>query len=548
MKRLGQPLSIKKNLLLSFLILFCAPLLCFCLIWYAKSAQTIEKNVIYYNEQLIDRVSTQLDEYFTSIKADSQALPGHPLVQQFIKADPQNTYEMYTLKVRISNELVPNLRKDMYGFNLISAKGAYYGEMRATPGMESDATFKILGISEWNGVPVITVSRKIYDNVTYQPAGTIVMSLSLQQMLKIADIKPYGENGSIVIANEENQIIYHTDRKLWGEPLSESWYTNMNSANGQFTVDSDEGEKNVFYQVSPVTGFTIISDISRSEMLGGLFQLQLITLLIGSLILTLAFLLFYRMFREIKKLLVEIHTTRMREKELELRNREALVSAMQSQINPHFLYNTLEIINSYAIMSNIMPISKMTVNLSNMFRYSISNPDQVISLRMELAYIQHFIEIQEERFDDLVYEMNVAEEMLDKVYLFRLIIQPLVENAFQHAYEQHGLPPGRITITGSAHPDYYSIYIRDEGRGMPEETMHQYNQAFANISSDRMLRVGFNPFPSIGLWNVHTRLRLAFGHPYGLEISRSGEQGSVIQVKLPYLKGVVNDVYRADCG
>ncbi|MCJ8011994.1 histidine kinase [Paenibacillus sp. KQZ6P-2] len=548
MKRLGQPLSIKKKLLLSFLILFCAPLLCFCLIWYAKSAQTIEKNVIYYNEQIIERVSTQLDEYFTSIKADSQSLPGHPLVQQFIKADPKNTYEMYILKGRISKELVPNLRKDIYSFNLISNKGAYYGELKAVPGVESDTNFKIHGISEWNGVPVITVSRKVFDNETYQPAGTIVMSLSLQQMLKIADMKPYGENGSILIVNEAGQIIYHTDRKQWGKPLPESWSRKMDSANGHFTVKSDEGAKNVLYHVSPVTGFKIISETSRSEMLGGLFQLQLLTLLIGSLILILAFLLFYRMFREIKKLLEEVHTTKMREKELELRNREALVSAMQSQINPHFLYNTLEIINSYAIMSNIMPISKMTVNLSNMFRYSISNPDQVVSLRMELTYIQHFIEIQEERFDDLVFEMDIEEEMLDKVYLFRLIIQPLVENVFKHAYEEHGLPPGRIMITGSAQTDYYSIYIRDEGRGMPEDTMNQYNQAFTKISSDRMLRVGYTPFPSIGLWNVHTRLRLAFGHPYGLEISRSGEQGTEIQLKLPYLRGVVNDVHRTDCG
>lgn len=548
MKRLIQPLSIRKNLLMYFLILFCLPFLFFCLIWYAKSAQTIEETGIYYNDQLIGRVSSQLDEYFSTVKADSLALPGHPLVQQLIKADPNHYYENYILKSRISRELLPNLRKDVYRLSIISANGAYYGDPIPGGMPEYSENFKILGVSEINGVPVISVYRKIFDNVSYRPTGAIVMSLSLQKILRIADIKPYGENGSIVIANESGQILYHTDRDMWGKRIPDEWMQIMTTGQGRFEEEGENGRNHMVYQVSPVTRFKIISETSTSEMLGGLVHLQLMTLLIGAFILILAFLLFYRMFREVRKLLLEIHTTRMREKELELKNKEALMSAMQSQINPHFLYNTLEIINSYAVMSNIKPISKMTINLSNMFRYSISDPDQVILLRKELEYIRHYIDIQKERFEDLHFELNIDEEMMDQVYLFRLILQPLVENAFQHAYEKQGISPGKITVSGCAEEEYYSVSVRDEGGGMPEQVMREYNEAFAAVSSEGMLRSGFRPFSSIGLWNVHSRLRLAFGPPYGLTIVSSGKEGSEVQVKLPYLKGVLEDAYRAYSG
>ncbi|WJH35857.1 histidine kinase [Paenibacillus sp. CC-CFT747] len=508
----------------------------------------MENSGIYYNEQLIRKVNAQLDEYFSGVRADSLALPGHPLIQEFIKADPLNPYEMYQLKVRLSNELVPNLRKDMYGFTVISSKGGYFGDFAALEMPLYEDNFKILGIGEKNGVPVILVYRKIIDNVTYAPAGALLMKMSLNQMLKIADIRPYGKNGNIVIANEEGMILYHTERDKWGTRLPEAWMDKMSKANGQFTLNDPEGRKMMVYGVSEQTSFRIVSEMSKSEQLAGLLHLQLLTLFIGAVILVLAFAVFYRMFREIRRLVSEIHATRMHEKELELRNREAVVVALQSRINPHFLYNTLEIINSYALLFNIKPISQMALHLSNIFRYSVSDPDQVVSLRKELDHTLSYIQIQKERFEDLEFVMEVDESMLDSVYLLRLTVQPLLENAFHHAYERHGLTPGRITIRGRAEQGVFSLSVCDEGRGMPPALLAQYNEAFRSWKEGDMGRPDKQPFRGIGLWNVHTRLRLAFGDPYGLSIARSGETGSDIRMMLPYLKGVVNHVQSADCG
>ncbi|MFK7694479.1 sensor histidine kinase [Paenibacillus sp. HJGM_3] len=544
MRKLLQPLSIKKNLIVFFLVLFILPFLALCLIWYAKSAEMMEESGIYYNEQLVQRVNMQLDEYFTGISADTRSLPGHPLIQEFIKADPNNSYEMFRLKGRFPIELVSNLRKDIAGFTILTAKGAAYGSPIQLPkdiepfgSFQWTDNFKIAGMAEKDGVPVLIIYRIVMDNVSYEPAGSIIMALSFDQFVRIADIKPYGKHGSFAIADEQGQILYHTDRQKWGQFLPQ--FEQMNQESGRLEMKEPEGKKLLVYQVSKQTKFKIVSEISKYELLGGLIRLQLLTLLVGAVILGLAFLVFSRMFWEIKRLLGEIHMNRLREKELELKHRDSLMSALQSRINPHFLYNALEIINAYAIVAQVRPISRMTQHLSNLFRYSVSNPDQVVSLREELDHIRNYMMIQEQRYDNLQFVVNVDSDMLDKVYVYRLIVQPLVENAFQHAYEQHEITPSTIKITGVAEADAFALYIEDEGGGMPPELARKYNEAFETISENKMLQSGFSPFQRIGLWNVHARLRLGFGVPYGIHIIRSGEDGSIIRILLPYMTGVI---------
>jgi two-component system sensor histidine kinase YesM len=503
----------------------------------------IEESGIYYNEQMVQRVNMQLDEYFAGIRTDTRSLPGHPLIQEFIKADP-NPYEMFRLKGRFPIELESNLRKDMSGFRILTAKGAEYGSPIKLPetmepfrSFQWTDNFKIAGMTEKDGVPVLVIYRNVIDNVSYENAGTIIMAFSIDQLVKIADIKPNGKSGSFVIADEHGKILYHTDRNKWGGLLPQ--FEQMNQEGGRLELKGPKGKQLMVYQISKLTNFRIVSETSRYELLGGLMRLQLLTLLVGAVILGLAFIVFSRMFWEIKRLLNENHMTRLREKELELKHRDSLLSALQSRINPHFLYNTLEIINAYAIIAQVRPISRMTLHLSNLFRYSVSNPGQVVSLREELNHIMNYMQIQEQRYENLQFEMNVDSEMLDKVYLFRLIVQPLVENAFQHAYEQHGITPSKIKITGVAEANVFSLYIEDEGKGMPPELAQKYNDAFETIKESKMLQSGFSPFQRIGLWNVHTRLCLAFGDPYGIRIARTSEDGSIFRIILPYMTDVI---------
>lgn len=541
-----KPLSVKQKLTLYFIVFFCLPFLLIGFIWNFESARTIEQSAIYFNEQLVQRLNNQLDDYFREIKEDTQNLPGHPLIQQFIKLDPNNSYEMYQIKKRISDELYPDInykRKDIVSFHMYSVKGGVFGESarynldKKIVDHLQESSFIINGIvsTNWSVVPAfVTVSRLIYDNVTYQPAGVIVFVLKMDPLLSIADVETFGKEGYITIVDAENRYMYHPDKAKWGETISEERLAKLTSPRGQFVEHSSNGKKNIVYNVSRFTKLTIISEVSLKHLIGNLADLRTITLLIAAVILVLAFINFNKMLLEVKRLVEVIHISRLKEKESELKHRDATLQALQSQINPHFLYNTLEVINSLAVIAKNRSISSMTVRLANLLRYRVGNPRQIIHLREEIDHVSNYIKIQQERYEKLEFSLEIDEEMLDRVALFRLTIQPIVENSFLHGYENHGLPSTGIYITGKAHEDYYSLIVADKGRGMSPEWMAKYNEAFESVSEQQMLDGRVKLFTNIGLWNVHSRLRLSFGAPFGLTIVRSDETGTEIEIKLPY--------------
>jgi two-component system sensor histidine kinase YesM len=112
---------------------------------------------------------------------------------------------------------------------------------------------------------------------------------------------------------------------------------------------------------------------------------------------------FNHMVNEIRRLIEVVHASKLKEKELQLKQQSAMMQAMQSQINPHFLYNTLEAINSHAIVEGVMPISKMATALADLFRYSVQSSSETVSLKEELDHVKTYMDIQKERFPYLTY-------------------------------------------------------------------------------------------------------------------------------------------------
>lgn len=240
---------------------------------------------------------------------------------------------------------------------------------------------------------------------------------------------------------------------------------------------------------------------------------------------------FYTMTNELSSLIEEIHQSKIVEKELELKNRESELQAMQSQINPHFLYNTLEIINSHAIIEKQMTISRMTTSLADLFRYNVSHTKTVVSLYVEIQQIESYLQIQKERFEDLSVTFQIDQEEIKQVLTARLTIQPIIENAFVHGYENHELTPTFIGVYGEKETHYYTLSIADHGHGMSAETKDAFNHAFKynqDLPSDNKTT------KRIGLINVHRRIFGNFGEPFGLYIKQSDKNGTIVQIKLPY--------------
>ncbi len=146
---------------------------------------------------------------------------------------------------------------------------------------------------------------------------------------------------------------------------------------------------------------------------------------------------FNKMVQEMERLVKVVHKSELKEKEMKLKEREARLQSMQFQINPHFLYNTLEIINSSAIVNGVNKISRMTTALADMFRYAVEGNMETVTLAEEIENVKKFIEIQQERYPYLKIECAFDNILHSDVKALRLTLQPIIENAFKNGYALH---------------------------------------------------------------------------------------------------------------
>ncbi len=221
-----------------------------------------------------------------------------------------------------------------------------------------------------------------------------------------------------------------------------------------------------------------------------------------------------------------------KEYETDLRRKGAELKALESQINPHFLYNTLETINSIAYLKDVPEITTISRCLSELFRYSIDSTKKRVTLADELYHTSNYIEIQKiRRPGQFKVQMEIPESLLDyKVVKF--IFQPFIENSITHGLKQ--MKSGGLIIISAELLENQTLIIRvkDNGAGIPPEKLATIEE-FLNQDSDDPSSES-NSF--IGLGNVHFRIRHSFGENYGLTIESDRKTGTIVTIKLPAVK------------
>jgi len=221
-------------------------------------------------------------------------------------------------------------------------------------------------------------------------------------------------------------------------------------------------------------------------------------------------------------------------KEQHERKRLAEMQALQAQIKPHFLFNTLESINVLAIQNQGKKVSQMVTRLGNLLRISIQQQEE-ITIEQELAHVRSYLDIQAFRFEELFdYEITLDEGLRHELTL-KLSLQPLVENCIQHGFEGISyLGRIRIRITGDEERIYFRV--EDNGIGMTPSQVEQFSYRTAPLTRyDNTPEYGERR--SIGVRNVADRVRLRYGSPYGLMICSRPGYGTIIQVTIPKRKG-----------
>lgn len=222
--------------------------------------------------------------------------------------------------------------------------------------------------------------------------------------------------------------------------------------------------------------------------------------------------------------------------------KQAEYLALQNQINPHFLYNTLEGIRSEALLAGVDSIAEMTEALSTFFRYTISHMNSLVTLEDELANIENYYYIQQFRFGDKL-ELNIEyvhdedsgdREILD-CRLPKLTLQPIVENSIYHGIEKK-IGKGHLNIRITATSENLIIKVSDDGMGIERERLKALNDRLKVLNLDDV-----NPKTStkggIAIMNVNNRIKLLFGEKYGVYIYSQPGVGTDVEVTLPVVAG-----------
>ena len=218
----------------------------------------------------------------------------------------------------------------------------------------------------------------------------------------------------------------------------------------------------------------------------------------------------------------------------QMNKRQVQYLALQNQINPHFLYNTLESIRSEALLSGLNSVSDMTEALANFFRYTISKTENLVSVEEELNNCETYFHIQRYRFGDRL-ELNIIcdEEDREELYhcrLPKLTLQPILENSIIHGTELK-MGVGHLSIELSRSERRFLVRVSDDGVGMDEETLNRVNSQLGRGGFSARMEDGNRT--GLALVNVDNRIRLIFGEEYGLHVYSMPNVGTTVEITLP---------------
>ncbi len=238
---------------------------------------------------------------------------------------------------------------------------------------------------------------------------------------------------------------------------------------------------------------------------------------------------FYTMTEQISFLMERI-------KEEEEAKRTAEFQVLQSQINPHFLYNTLDNLQWRAYDYNAIELSEMIEALSDFFRISLSDGKEFIPVIKEIEHVRSYLFIQQKRYEDILnFTISYDPEVLEYVTI-KLIVQPLVENALYHGIKPK-LSPGTITVRVTNKEDTIQIIVQDDGVGMSPAELETL---LSSLEQD-------SPGRGYGLYNIHRRIQMVYGKEYGISITSEEQIGTTAMITIPAVKELQNNETIINC-
>lgn len=403
--------------------------------------------------------------------------------------------------------------------------------------------------------PVLSFVGKIFDPTIFPSKkliGLFIMNVPLEVIEKQNPLPNTSLEGELTLINSKKQILYSTNQENWGKTAG--------------TVTQTDADQYIKIKEVGTSGAKAIYLLSNEAMTKEIKEIknQTYLFMIAAIILTITVCLFiYRIFnRQVQTLLDSMQQVQAGDFSLripikskdeigvisqafnemceklnsyisevyaaEIQRKNAELNALQTQIDPHFLYNTLDSIRAKALAVQDEDTSEMIVLLGKLLRWSSRTTDKFITLEDELEYIDTYLKLQKYRYEErLEVNIQIPDEYLDD-YIPKLILQPLVENVIKHAFSDKEDKGSIDIVAAEKEGRRLEITIFDNGKGIEEDTLQEiYDKLNQQVVQDE--------FKSIGLQNVQARLKLLFGEEYGLMIKSVAGVGTAVKVTFPTL-------------
>lgn len=542
---------------------------------------SIFENSSEYTHTIIQQMNQNIDSYIDYMENIAYLISSNEDVQDYLfdeKIDNEGRY-------RILNQLqtILDSRSDIRNVGIISKNGRmlindgsksvnqdldlntqeWYATALEKPNgpilTSSHVQHIISGERPW----VITLSRGIRDRSgSGEKEGVFFIDLNYSAISELCDQSTVGTKGYAFILDAKGNIVYH--------PQQQQLYNELQTENISLIMDTDEdtvltgtGNDGKLYSISRSgkTGWTVVDCTSVRELLRKSRQAQSVYVL-TAIILVIVALLFSRFMarsitlpiqklrdsmkkvqegdfsvsdvvvdskNEIGSLTKSFDVMTHRIHELMEQNvheqeekRKSELKALQSQINPHFLYNTLDSIIWMAEGKKNEEVVLMTASLARLLRQSISNEDEVVPIANEVEYARGYLTIQKMRYKDkLEFQIEVDSSIL-YIPLIKLVLQPIIENAIYHGLK-YKESKGLLIVKGFMKDGNAVLQVIDDGVGMDEETLaHIYDKHKVNYHSN-----------GVGVYNVQKRLKLYYGEDYGITYTSELGKGTTATITIP---------------
>ncbi|MEK0315223.1 cache domain-containing sensor histidine kinase [Cohnella sp. 56] len=541
--RAFRDLSLRKKLILSYCAVIIIPLCLLGAYAYSSSNQDLKRQLRVSAATTADQLSSELAYRF-----ERQAYPIKSIVfnPQVISAVADTDKDVYELAVDLNEDVEPIFWNYLF-FMSEMKEIAIYSERRdkafgnffqPASLVRSEAWYAATGTSTatrwWSDGRTLFATRNIYEPGNGERQGMLYIRFDFERMVSEVMNKINRADG-VVLKDSGGEVVYSSLKE--GEAAAPDAFLRMDRAIPQtgWTLSYYAGTEHIAEGTAGIIEATAVMIVLCMAVLSVIIALFSRTLLHGlmklndrmrrveegelDLVVTAVSRdeigqltnRFGLMLRRINQLIEEAYVNRIARKEAEL-------IALQAQINPHFLYNSLSLINSQAIGKEAYDISRTVTLLAKFYRTALNKGKEYISVRDELSMVRSYVELQQIMSG---HAFDVVYELEDRIYplgIVRLVLQPLVENAIDHGLKEKTEGLRMLTVGGRIQDGDLVLSISDTGVGMDEETV-------SGLLTSRS--------SGYGLTNVHERLRLYFGEPYGLEISSRVGLGTTVEVRLP---------------